>query len=231
MVGMPLGGRFSSFRLKVPQREEAPPPLAAPADRPLLVVGLGNPDDEYARTRHNVGAWLVAMMARRHGVELKREGRMSVGRVSIDGHPLYVARSRSYYNEVGGPVAGELRRLKAHPSQLIVVYDDLDLPVGQTRMRLSGGTGGNNGMKSISGVLGTQEFARIRVGIDRPYDHGAPVREPERIAAWVLAAPTAPERRALEEALGRVADAIELAVTGGYEAALRFLNQEPGPRV
>ncbi len=224
---MPLG-RFTSFRLKTPAREE-PVALDAPADRPLLVVGLGNPDDEYARTRHNVGAWLVAMMAQRHHVTMKREGRVSTGRANVDGRPLHLARPRSYYNEAGGPVAAELRRLKATPSQMVVVYDDLDLPVGQTRMRLEGGTGGNNGMKSIIGVLGTQAFPRIRVGIDRPYDHGAPVRDPERIAAWVLSSPGGPERRALEEALERVAGAIELSVTAGYEAGLRYLNQESRP--
>lgn len=226
MLRMPLG-RFASFRLKTPAREE-PVVLDAPADRPLLVVGLGNPDDEYGRTRHNVGAWLVAMLAQRHHVTLKREGRMSTGRANIQGRPLHLARPRSYYNEAGGPVAAELRRLKAAPSQLLVVYDDLDLPVGQTRMRLSGGTGGNNGMKSIIGVLGTQEFPRIRIGIDRPYDHGAPVRDPERIAAWVLSSPGGAERRALDEALERAAAAVELSVTAGYEAGLRYLNQEPG---
>ncbi|MDA0270754.1 MAG: aminoacyl-tRNA hydrolase [Chloroflexi bacterium] len=226
---MPLG-RFGSFRLRTTRREAEVEPARAPepSNRPLLVAGFGNPDDQYARTRHNVGAWCLALLARRHGVELKREGRVSSARVDLGGHALHLARARSYYNEAGGPLVQELRRLKGHPTQLLVLLDDLDLPVGQVRMRTSGGTGGNNGMKSISNALGTQEFARIRIGIDRPYDHGAPVRDPERVAAWVLASPTGEERRALEAALERVADAVELAATEGYEAAMRFLHQEPG---
>ncbi len=226
---MPLGGRFAQFRIRSPRTEAKPDdaPAPEPADRPLLVVGLGNPDDEYARTRHNVGAWCVATLARRHHVELKREGRMSVARIEVDGRTVHLGRPRSYYNESGGPIAAELRRLKGHPSQLVVIYDDLDLPVGQTRMRLSGGTGGNNGMKSTIGAVGTQDFPRIRVGIDRPYDHGSPVRDPDRVAAWVLAPPTPSERRILEAAVERVADAIELAAREGYEAALRLLHQEP----
>jgi PTH1 family peptidyl-tRNA hydrolase len=127
-------------------------------------------------------------------------------------------------NESGPPVAAEVRRLRIDPSQLIVIYDELDLPVGKTRMRLQGGHGGNNGMRSLIGALGTTEFPRIRIGIDRPYDDGRPVRDPDRVADWVLSAPSAGDRRALEAAVEAVADAIEHAAREGVAAAMNALN-------
>ena len=224
--------RFAQFRrprARALEPEPGPAPhLEPPAlaeRRPVLVVGLGNPGDKYARSRHNAGQWAIRELARRHRVEFRREGRVDVGRADLDGRRLYLGRVRSsYYNESGGPVQGELRRLGIAPWQLLVVYDDLDLPVAQIRIRAFGGHGGNNGMRSIVAALGTQEFARIRVGIDRPYDDGAPVRDPDRVAAWVLATPPREEREQLEAAVARAADAIELAAQGGIEAAMSRFN-------
>ncbi len=222
-------GRFASFRAHQPSPAAAVP-LAAPApgDGPLLVCGLGNPGAEYAATRHNVGAWCVALLARRHHVELRREGRVDSAAITIDGQRITIARPRLYMNESGGPVAQEARRLGVPPRRLLVVYDDLDLPAGRTRMRLEGGSGGNNGMKSIIGALGSTEFARIRIGIDRPYDGTVPVRDPDRVADWVLSRPGPGDRIALERAVERVCDAIERAVTHGYDAAMRALNEPAG---
>ncbi|MCK9487505.1 MAG: aminoacyl-tRNA hydrolase [Dehalococcoidia bacterium] len=218
--------RFAQFRKAAPRREEEPLPLEdADLDRPLVVFGLGNPDDRYAQTRHNVGAWCIAELARRHHVELKREGRVSVARIEVDGRPLFIARPRSYMNESGPPIAQEAKRLKAHPRQILVLYDELDLPVGATRMRPKGSSGGNNGIKSIIGALGSQEFARIRIGIDRPYDHGAPVRAPERVAAWVLGRPSPEHKRLLDDAVERTLAAVEQAVREGYEIAMQRLHE------
>lgn len=150
---------------------------------------------------------------------------MEVGRASRDGSTFHLGRVlSSYYNESGGPIQGELHRLGLAPWQLLVVYDELDLPVAQIRIRAFGGHGGNNGMRSVIAALGSQDFARIRIGIDRPYDDGAPVREPERIAGWVLSSPPREERERLDEAVARAADAIELAVTDGIEAAMSRFN-------
>lgn len=229
---MALIKRFTQFRKSAPRREE-PEPVAvedADLDRPLVVFGLGNPDDQYAQTRHNVGAWCIAELAKRHHVELKREGRVNVARIEVDGLPLWIARPRSYMNESGPPIAQEAKRLKAHARQVLVLYDELDLPVGATRMRLKGGSGGNNGMKSIIGALGSQEFARIRIGIDRPYDHGHPVRDPQRVAAWVLSRPAAEHKRLLDEAVTRACDAVEHAVREGYEVAMQRLHAEDPTR-
>ena len=131
--------RFARFRRSPARPLEDKPGPASSAEapplaerRPVLVVGLGNPGEKYARSRHNVGQWAIRELARRHGVEFQREGRVDVGRADLDGGRLYLGRVRSsYYNESGGPVQGELRRLGLAPWQLLVVYDDLDLPVAQ----------------------------------------------------------------------------------------------------
>ncbi|MDA0815707.1 MAG: aminoacyl-tRNA hydrolase [Chloroflexi bacterium] len=225
---MPMSGRFGQFRRRVGQRAEAEqPPEDADLTRPLVVFGLGNPDTQYEGTRHNVGAWVIAEMAKRYHAQPRREGRVNVARIEIDGHALHIAQPRSYMNESGGPIAQEAKRLRAHPQQILVVYDELDLPAGATRMRLQGSSGGNNGMKSIIGALGSQEFARIRIGIDRPYDRGAPIRDPERIAAWVLSKPSPGDRQLLEAAVDRVVAAIEESVRDGYADAMNRLNASP----
>jgi PTH1 family peptidyl-tRNA hydrolase len=228
--GMPVRGRFSEFRdasvPRAPAVREEPPTDHASGEivRPVLVMGLGNPDREYASTRHNVGAWCVQLLARRHHVVLQRQGRVDRAEIAVDGHRIAIARPRSYMNESGPPVAAEVRRLRIDPSQLVVIYDELDLPVGRTRMRLQGGHGGNNGMRSLIAALGTTEFPRIRIGIDRPYDDGRPVRDPDRVADWVLTPPSAGDRQALEAAVEAVAEAVEDAAREGLEAAMSALN-------
>ena len=222
---MAIGGRFAQFRKRAPRQEDDLPPAEdADLTRPLVVFGLGNPEERYEGTRHNVGAWVIAAMAKRYHAQPKREGRVNVARIEVDGRVLHIAQPRSYMNESGGPIAQEAKRLKARPEQVMVVYDELDLPVGATRMRLKGSSGGNNGIKSIIGALGSQEFPRIRIGIDRPYDHGQPVRDPDRVANWVLSKPSPADRRILEEAVERTIDAIELAVREGYDGAMNQLN-------
>ncbi|MSQ31130.1 MAG: aminoacyl-tRNA hydrolase [Dehalococcoidia bacterium] len=230
--------RMTGERTEIPRRtrapraepaEEAVAPRAEPS-RPLLVVGLGNPDAQYAGTRHNIGAVCIAVLARRHRVELKREGRVDRARISVDGRELDIARPRSHMNDSGTPIAQELRRLGLRPELLLVIYDDLDLPVGRVRMRLQGSSGGNNGLKSIITALGgATTFPRVRIGIDRPYDGTTPVYDPERIAEWVLSRPHPDDRRRLDAAAERVADAVEEAARDGLEIAMNALNRWTPP--
>ena len=233
--------RFADFRDDSPSARRArtvivpgePAPVEddAPAGPiyPMLVMGLGNPGAQYGGTRHNVGAWCVNLLARRHHVALERAGRVDRAEIVVDGRPLVIARPRSYMNESGPPIAAEVKRLGIAPAQLIVIYDELDLPVGRVRMRLQGGHGGNNGMRSIIAAVDTSEFARIRLGIDRPYDDGRPVRDPDRVAAWVLSPPSSAERRLLEAAIEATADAIERAAREGLAIAMERLNARPDP--
>jgi PTH1 family peptidyl-tRNA hydrolase len=192
--------------------------------RPALVVGLGNPGNEYASTRHNVGAWCVRELARRQGAKFERHGRMDGATIEVQGRRVHLGRPRAYMNESGPPIAAELRRLKLQRGQLLVIYDEIDLPVGQVRIRLQGGHGGNNGMRSIIAAVGGGDFPRIRVGVDRPYDDGRPVRDPDRVADWVLSRPSEAERRVLDTAVQTVADAVELAVIEGVELAMNRYN-------
>ncbi len=228
---MRLRRRFSNFRGRLGGSRgspEAAPAEDAPGDegplRPRLVVGLGNPGAEYSETRHNVGAWCIERLAARYGRKLERDKRVSRATIEVDGVPLHLARPRTYYNESGGPVAAELRRLRLSRSQLLVVYDEIDLPLRAVRMRPHGGHGGNNGMRSVLAAVGGNDIARIRIGIDRPYDDGVPVRDPDRVAAWVLSQPGRDERATLDAAVEAVADAIELAVREGVEVAMGRLH-------
>ena len=145
--------------------------------------------------------------------------------VQIEGRTLHLGRPRSYVNDSGPAVAAELRRLRLDAADLLVIYDELDLPVARVRIRPHGGHGGNNGIKSLIGAVGSGQFARIRIGIDRPYDDGVPVRDPQRIADWVLAEPGEVERQQLRQAAETAADAIELAVREGVDIAMNQYNR------
>ncbi len=195
---------------------------------PALVVGLGNPGKEYGETRHNVGARCVALLARRHGARLERHGRVDRATISVGGRELHLARPRAYMNESGPPVAAEARRLGLRRPQLLMVYDELDLPTGRVRLRLGGGYGGNRGMKSVITSLGGNDIPRVRVGIDRPYDDGTPVRDPDRVANWVLTRPSPAERAVLDAAIELAADAVEFAAAEGVGAAMRRFNAADG---
>jgi len=227
---MSLKSRFTGFRdarkrASVEDSEEHPSSEPAFDGRPLLVVGLGNPGSEYGNTRHNVGVWVINLLAKRHGSSLARHGKVDRTTVTIGGREVTLARPRAFMNVCGPPVAAEVRRLHVPPEALLVVYDDLDLPVGRLRLRQTGSAGGNNGMKSLIGSVGSKDFARARIGIDRPYEDGKGVRDPDSIANWVLSAPTPDHRALLDDAVTRAADAIELAVHDGIEAAMGVYNR------
>jgi PTH1 family peptidyl-tRNA hydrolase len=207
-----------------PDEAEAQPGAPLEVTRPSLIVGLGNPGQEYARTRHNVGVWTLREIARRHPAKFDRHGKTESGAIEVGGRTVHLARPRAYMNVCGPPIAAELRRLKLKPAQMLVIYDDLDLPVGQVRIRLQGGHGGNNGMRSIIGALGGGEFPRIRIGIDRPYDDGRPVRDPDRVGDWVLGRPSEADRQLLEAAARTAADAALFAAVEGVELAMNRFN-------
>jgi PTH1 family peptidyl-tRNA hydrolase len=139
-------------------------------DAPWLLVGLGNPDAEgYGNTRHNLGADVVATLSRRAGERLKRsKNRAQVAELRYEGHKVILARPDSYMNLSGGPVSLLSRYYKAPAAQVVVIYDDIDLPAGKLQVRKGGGTAGHNGLKDIVKALGTPEFLRVRLGVGRP---------------------------------------------------------------
>jgi PTH1 family peptidyl-tRNA hydrolase len=222
---MSLKSRFRAFGGRRTHQAEPSPDQQLPEagatlgdGRPRLVVGLGNPGAEYGNTRHNVGAWTVNLLAKRHG-------KIDRASITIDGHEVVIARPRAYMNVCGPPIAAEAKRLNVSAESLLVIYDELDLPVNRLRLRRAGSHGGNNGMKSLIGALGSRDFARMRIGVDRPYENGKGVRDPGKIADWVLSQPTPNQRRLLDAAVERAADAVELAIRDGLDAAMGRFNR------
>ncbi len=189
-----------------------------------LIAGLGNPGAEYSHNRHNVGYWCVNRLARLHGIKIKARTLATLGEGEVRGVPVVLLKPRTYVNKSGEAVAPALRRWKIEPEHLIVVYDELDLPAGRVRIKAGGGSGGHNGIKSIIAAAGSQDFARIRVGIGRPHVDGKPTWEPEQVADYVLSDPSPEMVKTLQDAARRATEAVELIITEGVEAAMNEYN-------
>jgi PTH1 family peptidyl-tRNA hydrolase len=184
----------------------------------LLVVGLGNPGDEYARTRHNVGAEVVEILARRHGATLKKgKERARVDQVRIGGSVVALAVPLTYMNDSGLAVAALVRRYGVEPEQLVVVQDELDLPVGTFKVKNGGGLAGHNGLRSIKSHLHSDAFLRVRIGVGKPVskEHGAD---------HVLKKFSKRERTEVDVVLEEAADAVETIVSDGIDVAMNRFN-------
>jgi PTH1 family peptidyl-tRNA hydrolase len=139
------------------------------AGGPWIVLGLGNPDDEYGNTRHNAGAMVVARLADRAGAKLKRSrNRAQVAEIRDGDARVVLARPNSYVNESGGPASLLARWYKTPVERIIVVHDEIDLPHGKLQLRRDGGTAGHNGLKDVAKALGSPDFLRVRIGVGRP---------------------------------------------------------------
>ncbi|HBV99270.1 MAG: peptidyl-tRNA hydrolase [Peptococcaceae bacterium BICA1-7] len=185
-----------------------------------LVVGLGNPGREYARTRHNMGFMLVDMLAGKLGVAVEKPLFKSfTGRAPVPGSNMILAKPQTYMNLSGQSVAALLNWFKIPVANLIVVYDDLDLPPGKIRIRARGGHGGHRGMESIIGNLNSGDFPRIRVGIGRPENADYEVSD------WVLGRLSEEEEKLSGEALKRASEAVIALVADGVEAAMNRFNR------
>jgi PTH1 family peptidyl-tRNA hydrolase len=184
-----------------------------------LIVGLGNPGRRYARNRHNVGFQCLDHLARAHQLAFdkrQRKSRLALGR--IQARPVVLLKPRTFMNESGRAVAPALRFYNAPLEQLLVIYDDLDLPLGAVRLRAQGGSGGHKGMRSIIASLsGRQGFTRVRVGIGRPPGRMDP-------ADYVLKNFGEQERPLMSEAYDWVTRAIECWLTEGIDIAMTRFN-------
>jgi peptidyl-tRNA hydrolase, PTH1 family len=192
------------------------PRRGAAAD--LLVVGLGNPGDEYRGSRHNVGADVVELLAARHGGRLrKRKERALVDEVTIDGRRVALAVPLTYVNDSGLAVGALARRFGVSPEQLVIVHDELDLPVAQLKVKSGGGLAGHNGLRSIVAHLHSQDFQRVRIGVGKPVTK-------ERGADHVLNRFGKRERAEVDVTVEQAADAVEAIVRDGVEAAMNRFN-------
>jgi PTH1 family peptidyl-tRNA hydrolase len=182
-----------------------------------LIVGLGNPGPEYAGTRHNVGFMVVELLSQRHRIPIKTAqhgARVGVGVIG-DEHVALV-KPLTFMNLSGRAVAPLMNRHGLAPGDLLVIYDDADLPVGKIRLRARGSAGGHGGLKSIIGALGSSEFPRVRIGIGR--SSGGDMIE------HVLTRFGPQEREPIGRAIERAADAVEYMLAHGTEAAMNRFN-------
>jgi PTH1 family peptidyl-tRNA hydrolase len=190
-----------------------------------LIVGLGNPGIEYQFTPHNLGFLTVDRLAERLKVSIgNRHAKAVTGRGKIGEEDILLAKPETFMNLSGMSVRELAVKYEASPADLIVIHDELDLPFGTVRIKLRGGSAGHNGLESIFGALGTQEFVRVRLGIAPEH----PVRDG---ASYVLAQFKKSQYEAVDQLLDTAADAVTAIVTDGAQAAMnRFNRREPnGP--
>src|SRR5688572_23278839 len=189
-----------------------------PAD--LLVVGLANPGAEYAGTRHNVGGEVVELLAERHGARLRKAKERAVAdEVVVGGKRLALAIPLTYMNLSGESVAPLVRRYGIDdPARLVIVHDELDLPVGRLKLKLGGGLAGNNGLKSVKAHLHTDGFARVRIGIGKPPGRAEGINH-------VLKKPGKADRAELDVVVAEAADAVEAILSDGFAAAMNRYNK------
>jgi PTH1 family peptidyl-tRNA hydrolase len=181
---------------------------------PLLVVGLGNPGPQYAKTRHNLGFMVADLLAARMGGQFKVHKRSGAEIVTgrLVHRPVVVAKPRTYMNESGRQVGPLAKFYSVLPTDIIVIHDELDIDFGRIRLKLGGGEGGHNGLRSVVNALGTKNFQRVRIGVGRPPGRKDP-------AAYVLEPFTAAERTEVPAICEQAADATELLIEAGLEPA------------
>ncbi|MEV0110795.1 aminoacyl-tRNA hydrolase [Nocardia sp. NPDC050799] len=186
---------------------------------PALVVGLGNPGPAYERTRHNVGFLVADSLAQRVGGRFtahKKSG-ADLLQARLDGRQVLIAKPRSYMNLSGRSVAALARFFSVPPTEVVVIHDELDIPFGEIRLKRGGGEGGHNGLRSVSGALTSKDYLRTRIGIGRPPGRQDP-------ADYVLKPFSSVERKELPIVVEQAADAVELLLRVGLEAAQNQLH-------
>ena len=198
------------------RRVGSAPRRGTPAD--LLVVGLGNPGAEYERTKHNVGAEVVELLAKRHGATLRKgKERARVDEVRVGDKRVALAIPLTYMNDSGDAVRLLERRFGVEPEQVVVVHDELDLPVAALRVKSGGGLAGHNGLRSIAAHLHSDMFQRIRIGVGKPTSK-------EQGADHVLSKFSKRDRAEVDVTIEQAADAVELIVSDGIDSAMNRYN-------
>jgi PTH1 family peptidyl-tRNA hydrolase len=188
----------------------------------FLVVGLGNPGPEYEHTPHNLGFMVLDALAAANSIRVsRRENSALVGLGSIAGKPVVLAKPQTFMNLSGPSVKGLLQRYELAPGRLLLVYDELDLPWTAMKIKPKGSAAGHNGVKSVIGSLGTNEFPRLRLGVHP----GHPVRNG---ADFVLAPFKRSQQKELEDTVGRARSAVESIIAEGVEKAMTIYNRRAG---
>jgi PTH1 family peptidyl-tRNA hydrolase len=180
-----------------------------------LVAGLGNPGDQYAATRHNVGQMVIDQLVKRHSIKLaSHKSRTHIAAyklgVGIDAHQIILAKSQSYMNETGGPIKALANFYSVEPENIIVLHDELDIGFAAIRTKLGGGDNGHNGLKSMTSAFNTPDYYRVRLGIGRPMGQQDP-------ADFVLKQFSKEEKKDLDEFIERGADVVEFLIEKGLD--------------
>jgi len=185
-----------------------------------FIIGLGNPGDKYAKTRHNVGFWFIDELANRYGASFKTETKFSgeVAKVNIEGHSLWLLKPSTFMNR-SGLAAHQLSSFYKIPvDQILVAYDELDLPAGTVRLKISGGHGGHNGLRDLHAQI-TKEYTRLRFGIGHPGDS-------RKVADYVLSRPNQNDEIAIQNAIDKALDEITKIITGDTQKAMNTLHTD-----
>jgi PTH1 family peptidyl-tRNA hydrolase len=187
-----------------------------PKERPAIVIGLGNPGEKYAGTRHNVGFRCLDLVGQRAGMTLNdRRKQADLGQGRLASESVVLAKPRTFMNHSGIAARYLVDRFGTKPDRVLVVLDDMDLPLGKVRLKASGGSGGHNGLNSINAELGTSDYPRLRIGIGRPKGN---------VIRHVLDAFSAEDEQTLAEALEAAAQVVETWVEHGVDHAMNEFN-------
>jgi len=191
-----------------------------------LIVGLGNPGRIYARNRHNIGFMCVSHFAKAHGIRFdKRQSQARIGISEVADNDVVLARPQTYMNLSGQSVSRLVKRFNIKISDIIVIHDDLDLPLSKIRIRHGGGSGGHKGIDSIITHLGNPEFSRIRIGIGRPATvEGSAEYNESQVIAYVLNDFTPDEKETITQVISKVSEALSCFLAEGLTTAMNKYN-------
>ena len=191
-----------------------------------IIVGLGNPGNQYKNNRHNIGFRCIEQIAEQHSIMLKmRLCQSDTGQGDITGEDVLLVKPRTFMNLSGVAVSCLLNKFKVGPGDLLVIHDDLDLPTGRLRLRLGGSPGGHRGVRSIIDRIGTEDFYRIRIGISRPTNAGGQSWNEDEIIDYVLGDFTDEEEELVKPAENIASQAIECILTEDIDAAMNKFNK------
>lgn len=184
-----------------------------------LIVGLGNPGPEHARTRHNAGFWFIDALAEKLGARFGLESKLhgETAKVQLAGHNVWLLKPATFMNLSGRSIAAALRYWKIEPEECLIAHDELDLPTGSARLKFDGGHGGQNGLRDTMQHLGHGRFHRLRLGIGHP-------GHKDKVTSWVLGRPGKDDEASLLRAVDDVIDVLPLAVEGDFNEAMKRLH-------
>jgi PTH1 family peptidyl-tRNA hydrolase len=189
-----------------------------------IIIGLGNPGRGYEHNRHNIGFHCINHIGRKHSIQVKKNRCQSqVGSGMIGGEEVLLVKPKTYVNRSGDAVGKLLKEFKAKPQDVIVICDDLNLPLGKLRIRSSGSAGGHNGLKSIIASIISEDFPRIRIGIGRPLSEGE-LQSDDAVIEHVLGDFLPDERETMKTAVNRAAEAVECLISDGITSAMNKYN-------